>query len=159
MRVLLKWVCHQMIRCNPTFIREIESVMLLGQIFPSDSIGLGFDPNQGLASLYPSARSKTYSDIRTCPEPFLPWFHRLSWQHRMPSGQQFFEYILVRKQDGIAQLDSMLGGWTSIKDYVDEERFGLVQHFLREQLSEVTANLDSWQDRFQRWQLPSEGKE
>lgn len=131
-----------------------------GADFPSDSMGLGFDPDLGnLASLYPSDRSKTYSDIRTCPEPFLPWFHRLSWQHRMPSGQQFFEYILERKQDGIAQMDSMLGGWTRIKDYVDEERFGLVQHVLRQQLSEVTANLDSWQDRFQRWQLPSEGKE
>jgi len=106
----------------------------------ADSFGIGFDRtaagSDALAQYTPEVR-KLYGDIRTCPEPYLLWFHHVSWKHKMQSGRNLWEELCYKYNAGVDSVRSMQKQWTQLSAFVDEERFKQVSMLLKIQEKEA----------------------
>ena len=111
----------------------------------ADSIGLGFDRTlKGSANVkqYPDALCRLYTDINTCPENLLAWFHHVPWDHRMKSGRTFWDELCHKYDDGLREARHFLVVWDSMQPYVDAQRFNEVQRKLRIQARDA----EWWRD-------------
>ena len=100
----------------------------------ADSIGLGFDRTlTGSANVkqYPDELCRLYSDINTCPENLLAWFHHVPWDHKMKSGRTFWDELCHKYDDGVHEARRFLAIWDAIQPYVDAQRFEEMQRKLR----------------------------
>ncbi|GAA4728954.1 alpha-glucuronidase family glycosyl hydrolase [Flavisolibacter ginsenosidimutans] len=99
----------------------------------ADSFGIGFNRtatgSNALAQYAPEVQ-KQWNDSNTCDEKFLLWFHHVSWQHKMNSGRNLWNELCAKYQQGVDTVRWMQQQWSSLKNFVDEERFKQVQMFL-----------------------------
>ena len=70
-----------------------------------------------------TARRELYANLDTCPDKYILWFHRVSWDHRLSSGRTLWEEFIWRYYDGVRTVETMNAMWDTLKPYVDEERF------------------------------------
>src|SRR5688500_17784170 len=62
----------------------------------ADSIGIGFDrtaSGSNALSQYMPAVAAQWKDMKTCPEPFLLWFHHVPWTFKMKNGKTLWEEL------------------------------------------------------------------
>ena len=106
----------------------------------ADSMGIGFErTNQGsnaLEQYHPEIR-KMYEDLATCPEEFLLWFHHVSWNYKMKSGNTLWEELCSRYYSGVDEVRSMQQIWGKQKGKIDEEQFDHVKMLLATQEKEA----------------------
>lgn len=111
----------------------------------ADNVGLGFDrtpSGSNNVSQYPDSLCRLYSDINTCPENLIAWFHHVPWNHRMHNGETFWQSLCHKYDEGLCQARRFLAAWDSLEQCVDTERFSHVQRRLRIQVRDA----EWWRD-------------
>ncbi|TIX52064.1 alpha-glucuronidase [Alteraurantiacibacter aquimixticola] len=118
----------------------------------ADADGIGFDRTESgsnALSQYAPEVAAQWSDPETIDPAFLLWFHRVGWDHRMPSGRTLWEELVHRYDTGVAQVDGIAATWAELGEYVDAERFRAVSENLAIQQREARwwrdASLAYWQ--------------
>jgi len=110
-----------------------------------DSIGIGFDRTKtgsDAVSQYHEPLNSQFSELKTCPEAFLLWFHHLPWYYKTKSGQTLWDELCYHYETGLNQVREFQKIWDKARPYVDAERFNLIQSKLRQQC----LNAQVWKD-------------
>jgi alpha-glucuronidase len=106
----------------------------------ADSIGIGFDrtaTGSNALAEYSAPVRALFSDLQTCPEAYLLWFHHVRWDHRMKSGRTLWQELCFKYDAGVDSVKRMQEEWNRLSDYIDKERFRQVQMLLGIQLDEA----------------------
>ena len=107
--------------------------------------GIGFDRsmrgNQAVGQYFPTVRDQ-FDNLRTCPEMFLLWFHRLPWDYKLRSGKTLWAGIVEKYQEGARQALAMQHTWSSLADKIDPQRHKEVA----ERLVIQVADAQKWRD-------------
>lgn len=100
----------------------------------ADSAGIGFDRtasgSNAVAQYFPPV-AKMFSNLKTCPEKYLLWFHHLPWNYKMNSGNKLWDELCYKYDQGVKTVQNMQSTWNSLEKYVDKERFNHVKAFLK----------------------------
>ncbi|HJP92477.1 MAG TPA: alpha-glucuronidase family glycosyl hydrolase [Pyrinomonadaceae bacterium] len=95
----------------------------------ADAFGLGFDRTKTgsntVSQYHPPVRQQ-FSDLQTCPEKFLLWFHHVSWDHRMKSGRTLWDELALHYQRGVDWVRSTQATWAKLGDVIDPERHAAI---------------------------------
>jgi alpha-glucuronidase len=111
----------------------------------ADTLGIGFDRTKAGSNAldqYQEKLSVLYSDLSTCPEIYLLWFHHLYWNYKMKSGRTLWDEMCYSYDTGLQQVRGFQKVWDKVQSYVDAERFREVQSKLRKQ----SLNAQKWRD-------------
>ncbi|WP_425510302.1 alpha-glucuronidase family glycosyl hydrolase [Xanthomonas bonasiae] len=118
----------------------------------ADRNGIGFDRSatgSNAVAQYAPRLARRFGDVRTVPEDYLLWFHHVSWDHRMASGQPLWNALLGRYDHGVAEVARMRATWAGLAPYVDAQRYRQVADFLAIQQREAQwwrdASIAYWQ--------------
>ncbi|OAV72120.1 Alpha-glucuronidase [Bacteroidales bacterium Barb4] len=106
----------------------------------AEARGIGFDrtdKGSNAISQYFSPLREELSNVKTCPEKFLLWFHHVPWNYKMKSGRQFWDELCYKYDSGVQQVREYQKTWDKAVQYVDEERFGHVQSRLKIQAQDA----------------------
>lgn len=102
----------------------------------ADSLGIGFDRTQtgsDAVSQYHEPLASEFSNLQTCPEIYLLWFHHLSWDYKMKSGKTLWDELCYHYDYGLQQVRAFQKTWDKAEKYVDHDRFVDVQSRLKRQ--------------------------
>src|SRR5207237_2874538 len=88
--------------CNPVYYHK-SAVFWLG--FDRTKTG-----SNTVSQYHPPVRQQL-SDLQTCPEEFLLWFHHVSWDHRMKSGRTLWDELALHYQRGVDGVRSTRSTW------------------------------------------------
>jgi alpha-glucuronidase len=105
----------------------------------ADAKGLGFDRTQtgsGATSQYAPPIAKLFSGPDV-PDRDLLWFQHVAWDHRMKSGRNLWDELVVHYDTGVATVAEMRRTWDAMKPYVDAERWSQTATFLGVQQKEA----------------------
>jgi len=111
----------------------------------ADSLGIGFDRTKtgsNAVAQYHEPLSSQFSDLNTCPETDLLWFHHVPWNHKMKSGKTLWDEMCNHYETGIQQVSAFQKIWENAKPYVDGARFTAV----RDKLNSQAENAQVWKD-------------
>src|SRR5476651_1492212 len=118
----------------------------------SDSIGIGFERSSkgsnAVAQYFPQVRDK-FDDLATCPDINLLWFHHLSWDYKMRSGNTLWNELVHHYYMGVDSVRAMQQTWNKMKGRVDAGRFVEVQQLMAIQLDEAIRWRDACVQYFQ----------
>jgi len=102
--------------------------------------GIGFDRtasgSNALAQYFPPVQQK-FGNLATCPEEFLLWFHRVSWDYKLKSGRNLWDELCYRYYAGAEGVKQMQQTWNAQEARVDPDRFRHVKTFLSIQEKEA----------------------
>jgi alpha-glucuronidase len=91
----------------------------------ADDRGVGFDRtakgSNTLSQYQPPVRDRL-SDVSTCPETFLLWFHHVPWDYRMRSGRILWDELALHYQRGVDWIRTTRKEWSSMKGAIDADR-------------------------------------
>ena len=108
--------------------------------------GIGFDRsmkgNQAVGQYFPPVRDR-FDNLATCPEEFLLWFHRCSWDYKTKSGRTLWDELCVRYADGARQAVAMQATWQSLAGVIDPQRHKEVS----DRLAVQVADAAKWRDQ------------
>jgi alpha-glucuronidase len=111
----------------------------------ADATGLGFDrtaTGSNAVSQYAPALAQYWSDLATCPDNLLLWFHHVPWDYRMRSGRTLWDELCLHYQHGVETVRDFQKTWDSLQPYVDAERFEHVKSLLARQEKDAVT----WRD-------------
>jgi alpha-glucuronidase len=111
----------------------------------ADTNGIGFDRTiNGTNALaqYNDAVSKMWLDSNTCDEKYLLWFHHVSWQHKMKSGNTLWEELCYKYNIGVDSIKKYEQQWALQEKNVNPEQFNQVKQFLHIQVKDA----EWWRD-------------
>jgi len=111
----------------------------------ADSLGIGFDRTKtgsNAVSQYHEPLNSQFSNLSTCPETYLLWFHHLPWDYKMKSGKTLWDELCYHYDRGLQQVRGFQKVWDRAQPYVDADRFVQVQNKLRKQ----SQNAQIWKD-------------
>jgi alpha-glucuronidase len=111
----------------------------------ADTLGIGFDRtstgSNGVGQ-YEEPLRTAFTDLSTCPEAYLLWFHHLPWDYKMKSGRTLWDELCIHYDGGVQQIRLFQKIWDQAERFVDRERFVDVQKRLRDQ----SLNALEWKD-------------
>jgi alpha-glucuronidase len=81
--------------------------------------------------------AETFGHLETVPEAYLLWFHRVSWDHEMPTGRTLWGELVDRYYRGVDSVRAMQQTWASLEGMIDDERYEQVKAFLAIQEKEA----------------------
>ena len=106
----------------------------------ADSLGLGFDRtatgSDALSQYIPSV-SAQFSDLKTCPDEYLLWFHHVKWNYTMRSGKTLWDELASRYYKGVESVRATQKTWETMRPYVDNQRFEQMKMLLTVQEHEA----------------------
>jgi alpha-glucuronidase len=106
----------------------------------ADSLGLGFDRtatgSNALGQYTPSV-SAMFSDLKTCPEAYLLWFHHVPWDYKTTSGKTLWNELCFRYYNGVESVRATQKTWKTMSQYIDNQRFTQVKMLLATQEKEA----------------------
>jgi alpha-glucuronidase len=111
----------------------------------ADANGIGFDrtiTGSNAVSQYAPPVRDMFNDINTCPEKYLLWFHRVSWNYKMKSGRTLWDELCYKYYSGTNYVDGMIKTWQSLEKDIDPEIYTSVMAKLEQQ--KVDAGI--WRD-------------
>jgi alpha-glucuronidase len=91
----------------------------------ADAVGVGYDrTTTGSNSVrqYHAPVRERFSDLKTCPEKFLLWFHHVRWDYRVRSGRTLWDELATHYQRGVNWVRWADASWDSLAGAVDAER-------------------------------------
>jgi len=106
----------------------------------ADQNGIGFDRSKtgtNATAQYAPEVEKMFNNLDSCPEKDLLWFHHVSWDYKLKSGQTLWNGLALKYQEGVNQVAAMQKVWNKTQQYVDDERFKEVQMLLEIQHKEA----------------------
>jgi alpha-glucuronidase len=99
----------------------------------ADSVGVGFDRtatgSRALSQYAPSV-SALFSDLKTCPDEYLLWFHHVPWDYKMKSGKTLWEEMCHRYYSGVEAVRTTQKTWETMRPHIDKQRFEQVKMLL-----------------------------
>ena len=111
----------------------------------ADTLGIGFDrtsTGSNNVSQYQEPLRSELTNLSTCPEAYLLWFHHLPWDYKMKSGRSLWDELCIHYDGGVQQIRQFQKIWDQAERYVDHDRFVDVQKRLRDQ----SLNALEWKD-------------
>lgn len=122
----------------------------------ADSAGVGFDrttaTGSGATAQYREPYASLYNDLKTCPEPYLLWFHHVAWDYRLSSGQTLWATLCHKYDLGVSMVEAYRNYWsTDARPYVDGERWQQVDSLLQVQLDNAREWRKVCLDYFQQF--------
>ena len=91
----------------------------------ADAEGIGFDRtstgSNSVSQYYPPVRAR-FSDLNTCPEKYLLWFHHVRWDYRMRSGRTLWDEMALHYQRGVDWVRKAQRDWDTLKGVIDDDR-------------------------------------
>ena len=106
----------------------------------ADSIGVGFDrtaTGSNALSQYAPSVSALFSDLKTCPDEYLLWFHHVAWNYKMKSGKTLWDEMCNRYYSGVEAVRTTQKTWETMRPYIDNQRFEQVKMLLTVQEKEA----------------------
>ena len=104
----------------------------------TDSIGVDrTDGGSGATGQYHTPVCDRFNSLRTCPESYLLWFHRLPWDYRLASGKTLWDELVSHYYKGVAEVGQMKNIWHSLEGKIDLERYNQVASLLEYQEREA----------------------
>ncbi len=106
----------------------------------ADSVGIGFNrtsTGSNAVSQYFSPLREQLNDEQQCPEKYLLWFHHVSWNYRMKSGQTLWDELCCKYDSGVQKVKEYQNEWNKLKPFIDTQRFNEIQ--LKLQIQEQDA--------------------
>jgi alpha-glucuronidase len=106
----------------------------------ADSFGIGFNrtaTGTNALAQYSKEFSSQYLDSNLCDEKFLLWFHHVSWNHKMKSGNTLWDELCAKYNQGVDDIKSSHQKWIALEKYVDKERFEHVNMLLNIQVKDA----------------------
>jgi len=88
-------------------------------------------------SQYSEYWQKRFASPSTTPQPLLLWFHHLSWDYVMPSGNTLWYELAKHYDKGVQGAKNMQSTWESLKGKIDPNQFRQVQMALSIQVKEA----------------------
>ena len=116
----------------------------------ADASGIGFDRTDrgsGAADQYRSPLREQLADPATCPENLLLWFHHVPWDHRLKSGRDLWEELVLHYTRGADEARRFESTWKDLRGKVDDERHLSVLAKLQQQAKDAA----SWRDKCLRY--------
>jgi alpha-glucuronidase len=95
----------------------------------ADALGVGYDRTKtGSNSVrqYHAHVREQFSNLETCPEKFLLWFHHVPWDYRVRSGRTLWDELAVHYQRGVDWVRAARKDWDALRGAVDAERHAAV---------------------------------
>lgn len=95
----------------------------------ADTNGIGFDrikSGSNTVSQYFLPVRNRFSDLKTCPDEFLLWFHHVPWDYRMRSGRSLWDEMAFRYQSGVDWTRKTRQEWDALSGLIDTERHAAV---------------------------------
>ncbi|HEX5789353.1 MAG TPA: alpha-glucuronidase family glycosyl hydrolase, partial [Woeseiaceae bacterium] len=86
---------------------------------------VGFDrtaSGSNAVAQYAPPVAARFRDLAKTPDDYLLWFHRLSWDRRLDSGQTLWEALVGHYDQGVGQVGEMQATWAALAQYVDGAR-------------------------------------
>ena len=99
----------------------------------ADASGLGFErtaAGSDAVSEYSPHVAAQLRNLSTCPDDLLLWFHHLSWDYRMRSGQTLWQSLVLHYDRGVNWVKQARATWSTLAPYVDSQRYGMTADFL-----------------------------
>lgn len=127
----------------------------------ADTNGIGFDrtvSGSNAVAQYAPELARCFADLRCVSDDYLLWFHHVSWDYRMRSGQTLWDELISRYDRGVSTAVAMNGQWAALEPFVDPERHDAVAAKLERQRAEAQwwrdASIAYWQSLSKR-RLPA----
>jgi alpha-glucuronidase len=96
----------------------------------------------GYTAQYHPYLNKLYSNVETCPEELLLFFHRLPFDHRLKCGRTLLQYIYDTHFEGVEAVEGFIKTWNSLKALLPDCAYKSVAERLNRQLE----NAREWRD-------------
>jgi alpha-glucuronidase len=99
----------------------------------ADADGIGFDrtaTGSNAVAQYSPHVAAQFAGLASCPENLLLWFHHLSWDYRLPSGDTVWNSLVRHYDRGAAWVKQARNTWSTLSPYVDDERYRMTANFL-----------------------------
>ncbi|MDZ7724427.1 MAG: hypothetical protein U5R06_16890 [candidate division KSB1 bacterium] len=112
----------------------------------ADSQGLGYERTRsgtGAVDQYFSPINDRFNNIKTAPEKYISYFHKVDWDHQMKSGNTFWQELCLKYDKGLDYVNTMISLWESLKPLIDDERY---QHVLNK-LEEQQQHAEKWHNK------------
>ena len=109
-----------------------------------DAIGVdrGVATGTGFTAQYHEPWRSIFEDRRRCPQELLLFFHRLRYDHMLPSGKTLVQHVYDTHYAGVEAVEDFIERWQSLEQRLDPMRFGSVLSRLRAQLQSAIQ----WRD-------------
>jgi alpha-glucuronidase len=120
----------------------------------ADSVGLGYNRSStgsNAVSQYFHPLQEMFDSVSTCPEKYLLWFHHVSWDYRMKSGNTLWDELCKKYYSGTGYVNEMIGKWSSLEPSVDPEIYSHVKAKLEEQKTDAAIWRDTCLQYFQKF--------
>jgi alpha-glucuronidase len=122
-----------------------------GQWHRGDHDGIGMDRTMatgtGYIGQYPAGVQKMYETLAGCPDELLLFFHHVSYQYVLHSGQAVVQYIYDSHYDGAERARDFVEQWKTLSGHVDDERYSAVLAMLQYQAQEAIV----WRNTICNW--------
>ena len=83
-----------------------------------------------------------YSNLETCPESLLLFFHRVRYDYVLKSGKTLLQHIYDSHFEGVEGVENFIKLWNDLKDCLPHEAYESVSNRLQRQL----LNAIEWRD-------------
>jgi len=95
----------------------------------ADAEGIGFDrtaTGSNTVNQYHWPVRGQFSNLSTCPDRFLLWFHHVPWDYRVRSGRTLWDEMTLHYQHGVTWVRSTRKDWDALSDKIDPDRHAAV---------------------------------
>lgn len=99
----------------------------------ADSIGIGFDrtsTGSNAVGQYAPEIVEEWSDLNSCPEQLLLWFHHVPWDYEMKSDNSLWDELCIKYDEGVKVVKTMKEQWQGLEPQIDSGRFRHVNMLL-----------------------------
>jgi alpha-glucuronidase len=106
----------------------------------ADENGIGFNrtaSGSNATSQYAKEVNEYFSSLESCPEENLLWFHHLSWNYKLKSGNTLWNELVNKYYSGVEGVRNMMEIWNSLETKIDVQRFNHVKMLLNVQEKEA----------------------
>lgn len=127
----------------------------------ADHEGIGFDrttTGSDAVSQYPDSLAAVFNSLSSCPEEYLLWFHHVSWNHKLKSGNTLWDELCHKYQRGVDKALEFCEVWKQMASYIDKERYEAVARHLKIQSDDAVWWKDACLEYFRtfsRMKYPS----
>ena len=111
----------------------------------ADNYGLGFDrtaTGTNALSQFNKEVASAWLDSNSCADKYLLWFHHVSWQHKMQSGNTLWNELCYKYNEGVDSIKKYEQQWNQLEKFVNPEQFDQVKQMLHIQVKDA----EWWRD-------------
>jgi len=112
--------------------------------------GIGFDRTRRgnkAVDQYFRPMADMLDNLATCPDEYLLWFHRCTWDYKMKSGKTLWDELCEKYYLGAAEAATVEKTWHSLASRIDQQR----HQEIADRLALQTQHAAQWRDHILRY--------